>query len=76
MEEKIVAGVGATLRKNLRQREGQFTVTFGDIIVQLKKLLALWLIVSVVLSHILVIIAPAHQFPVRIYFCFQPLLCL
>ena len=54
MEEKIVAGVGATLRKNLRQREGQFNVTFGDIIVQLKKLLALWLIVSVVLSLIVV----------------------
>ncbi|WP_044974521.1 hypothetical protein [Ruminococcus sp. HUN007] len=54
MEENIVAGVGAALRKNLRRREGQFNVTLGDILAQMKRLLVLWIIVSVVLSLVVV----------------------
>lgn len=54
MEENVISAPGAALKEKLRHKEGQFKVSVKDIFRYLKKLCAVWLAVSVVVSLVVV----------------------
>lgn len=54
MEENVVKSAGETLKDQLRHKDGQFSISISGIFRYLKKLCALWIVVSLVVSLLFV----------------------